>query len=206
MTCSTYSPHFRWLLVLKRASKSKIASICPSWLTPKPGTHPLIATSSLPEIVFAGRLQCWLDSFSSGYCLTMSRSPIDKSVDASSSISALWLLNGASCALPAGTAGMPCPVEVCWLCPSVWLDESPLLSPETLITGELSSAIMTKRSEVDTEVWLGCKHLWGTAIGGICIYQLLTHVNCANITGYLSTYWVSIMSPVVTETLSHDAG
>jgi hypothetical protein len=81
-----------------------------------------------------------------------------------------------------------------------------LLSPETLITGELSSAIMTKRSEVDTEVWLGCKHLWGTAIGGICIYQLLTHVNCANITGYLSTYWVSIMSPVVTETLSHDAG
>jgi hypothetical protein len=81
-----------------------------------------------------------------------------------------------------------------------------LLSPETLITGEFSSAIMTKRSEVDTEVWLGRKHLWGAAIGEICIYQLLTHVNCADITGYLGTYWVSIMSPVVTETLCHDAG
>ncbi len=82
--------------------------------------------------------------------------------------------------LPAGTAGMPCPVEVCWLCPSVWLDEAPLLSPETLLTGEFSSAIMMKRTEVDTEVWLGCKHLWGGAIGEICIYQLLIHVTCAD--------------------------
>ncbi len=63
---------------------------------------------------------------------------------------------------------------------SVWLDEAPLLSPETLLTGEFSSAIMMKRTEVDTEVWLGCKHLWGGAIGEICIYQLLIHVTCAD--------------------------